>query len=361
MSMSTPGFNSGGEFSPQLPMESQFSAASSPGGPQPSTAPLQAFQDAQAKTDQQKVALLTAVAQLGSQGKAAYNQQQAWNASQRQQALQAAAGSALGAGQQPSAITNAITAAFGDRAESQFQQQGAMQNYTTQLQQAAGTWFDQAHAAVPVMEARTRQQVNEYYQQQQLERQRAQEEQQAKQQAAALQQQQLQLEIQSREQQSRLQQQQLQMESAQKSIDLQIAQANLATARERTTTASYGVEKAEISSQEKYDKKTMKLIQDGFGDVLNRINAVGGGPASATTIVGEVIKRAGNGANAAAAAQGLIDAASGTTSDFLSNPDNRKIVTDLLNYYYTGDTTNSPLLTWMSPTLPTQQTISRTQ
>lgn len=167
MSMSNfPGLMGNAES--QMPANTGLTTSATPTGPLPSNLPLAAYQGASATSDQQKTDLLNAIAQLGSTGKAAYNEQQAKDQQARQDAMRASLATNY-SGDNP-AVSAALQQAFTGQSNAG---QQALDQYTQQLQQTTGTWFDMQKAAIPVSEARTRQQVNEYYQAQQMQRQQA--------------------------------------------------------------------------------------------------------------------------------------------------------------------------------------------
>jgi hypothetical protein len=167
--MSNPGgtFSTGPSTSPVLSEPAAVVDQGAPSGPAPSTGPLQAYVDAPASTDAQKTALLASIAQLGSVGKQAYVQQQA----QTQQARLGAISSinaATGQAGTSAPAAQAITAAFQGQATSGGNQQQSLSNYQNQVAGAAGNWYNQVGAAIPIMQERTAQQVNSFYAAQRL-------------------------------------------------------------------------------------------------------------------------------------------------------------------------------------------------
>jgi len=114
------------------------------------------------EVDQQKMALLTAIAQQGSQGQVAFQAEAARRTAAQQAAVASVAGQSKmsgSAGNAPKAFTQELqgkTAAQGDvYAQDAAMSQGAFNNSIAQTSASNAAYMDQARAAVPVVQAQT--------------------------------------------------------------------------------------------------------------------------------------------------------------------------------------------------------------
>jgi len=115
-----------------------------------------------AEVDQQKMALLTAIAQQGSQGQQAFQAEAARRAAAQQAAVASVAGQSKmtgAAGAAPKAFTQQLqakTAAQGDvYAQDAAMSNNAFNNSIAQTSASNAAYMDQAKAAVPVVQAQT--------------------------------------------------------------------------------------------------------------------------------------------------------------------------------------------------------------
>lgn len=210
-------------------------AADNPNAPAPqANGTLASYVGAQAATQAQKESLLSSIAQLGSAGKAAFNQQQSQTQQTRTQALNSILASTGQAGQSAPAA-QAITAANQASAGNLTGLNNSLQNYQNTVGAASSNWYNQIGAAIPIMEQRTSQQVNAYYAAQRL---------QAQQEAS--------------------QRQVTALEAQKAQTDLQISQADLAA--KQATLAGTNLTPAEQS-----DALKLQATKNG-NDFLNLLN-----------------------------------------------------------------------------------------
>jgi hypothetical protein len=119
------------------------------------------YDAAQSRNDQSKAALIAAIAQHGSQAKAALDQAAAQLQQQKQQAVAAALAAAAGRGA-PTELQGQISQTVGqgydqrlaDLASSSAQRQAGFEN----IGASSGAYFDQTNAAIPALRARAQQQ-----------------------------------------------------------------------------------------------------------------------------------------------------------------------------------------------------------
>ncbi len=138
--------------SPDLPAPPNFQQTSAS-----ATAP--AFADASQVTDNQKVALLQAIAQAGSAGKQQFMAQQQTNSQQNASALQGMAQSEAGVQNMPPALAAQlgvqINQPYQFAAGQNVAAQQTLQNDVTRQNAAAGNYFGEVKASLPTLQADT--------------------------------------------------------------------------------------------------------------------------------------------------------------------------------------------------------------
>jgi hypothetical protein len=120
------------------------------------------FDAAGTKIDEQKRALLAAMAQAGSAGKAAYEQAQARIAAQRQASLAAALDGANERGLSPELqeqLSSRITAPLDRQAADLSASQASYAGHQATIQAASESYLGEAQAAIPSLRARSERQV----------------------------------------------------------------------------------------------------------------------------------------------------------------------------------------------------------